>query len=396
MHNAFEKLKRYKKFLALSNVVLLGSRAAEPSLGHLEQMIHHRLDKEFPNPDEEEAEIIEGVKRENLRFVDRKIKQQRDGEVFTQVLENVRERDVHLWHKFSDPNIDKSEIEIICDALKRAGVNSVTLYIPYSPYQRQDKKDDGRVPISAKLIFDLLSMSLGHRLKRIVTFDLHARQAQGYFDGPLDELSAIPEFAAYYRSLFRGDPNTEVISPDAGGAKRARYLAKLLGTQYQVLDKVRTGHGRAETRFYLPSDVNGKRVILLDDMIDSGSSMVGEFENDKPGPVQYLQSRKAEVFICATHAILSEKNGISAEERMRKAGASVLFTDSLPEKYPGYYEENQDWMQVISLDYTMAKAFYCNQVGESISTFLRHREERLKGAKLDFLITHRNGIVDVE
>ena len=380
----------------------MSGRSAEPSQGLLEKKIAKRTDKEFPNPHSEEQDILRELKDKYLKFVPCLIKQQRDGEFFVQIGQNVREKDVHVFHKFSDKNLDLMELLTMGDALLRAGVRSVTLYLPYIPYQRQDKKDEGRVPISSKLVFNLLKASLGNHLKRIVTFDLHARQAQAHFDGPLDELSAVPEFAAYYRKQFENQIDADpysviVISPDAGGAKRANRLAELLGTYYQVLDKKRVAHGEARTNYYLDLDVQWKKVILIDDMIDSGSSLVGEQEHEINGPVQYLQSRGAEVYICATHAVLSEKNGLTAEQRLRKAKVPVLFTNSLPEKHPGYYKQNADWMKIISIDYVLAKAFYCNQVGESISEFLKKREEKLLSKKLDLIAMDEPGeMVGVE
>lgn len=399
---AIEQLRRQRKLTALSNVVLLNGQAAAFSQAHLEAKIAERIDKEFRNQTTEESEIITNIKKENLHFVERKIKQQNDGEFFIQIGANLREKDVHLFHKFADKNLDTMELLVMGDTLIRAGVKSITAYLPYIPYQRQDTKNEGRVPISAKLFFNLLSASMGSRLKRIVTFDLHARQAQGHFEGPVDELSSIPEFAAYYRDFFKPNfrnDNSEVIvfSPDAGGAKRAEYLATLLNTQYETLDKKRTGHGNAETRFHLGLDVEGKKVIIVDDMIDSGSSLVGELETKKVGPVQYLKQRGADVYICATHHVLSIKNSISAEQRLENAAVPVLFTDSLPEKHLHYYKENRLWMQVISLDHALAKAFYCNQVGESISQFLKSREERLLAQNLDFVVQQsHNGLYEVE
>lgn len=391
---------RRNKLASLSNVVLLGGRAMEDPK-HLEKKIAERINKEFPDPSSREEEIISGLRESNLRFVERKIKQMNDKELFVQIGANVREKDVHLFYKFDDPNLSSMELFVMGDALMRSGVRSITTYLPYIPYQRQDKKDDGRVPISAKLFFNLLKTSMGDRLKRIVTYDLHAKQAQAHFDGPMDELSAVPEFAAYYSLLFKedlnsSDPKVKVITPDAGGAKRARILAKLLDIQYLVLDKARTGHGKAEHNFYLPADVRGVKTIVVDDIIDSAGSLVGEFENDKQGPIQYLQSRGAEVYVCATHRLLSEKNEISAEKRLAKVNVPVLFTDSLSEKYPRYFEEHE-WMSVLSLDYVQAKAFFCNQVGSSISDFLRGREERLYGRKIDFVVKQgNNGLVEVE
>ena len=399
--NALKQFERYSNLVSLRKVVLLSNNSFGSAQVSLEKKIHERIDKEFSESTDDEKEIIEGMKHSTLRFVDKVSKQQNDKEIFFQVKENVREKDVHFFHKFGDPNLDLVELLVAGDALKRAGVNSVTLYLPYIPYQRQDKKDDGRVSIAARWIYDVISTSFGSPLKRIVTFDLHAKQEQGYFNGPLDELSAIPDFAAYYRDLFKEDfssgrSNVLVISPDPGGAKRARKLAQALSTQYVILDKIRTGHGEAEHRFYLPSDVKGKKVILIDDMIDSGSTLVGEFENNKPGPVQYLRDeRGAEVYICATHALLSAKKGISAEERMSRAGVPTLFADTLPERKEGYYLEHKSWMSVLSLNYVLAKAFYCNQVGASISEFLKKRDDRL--GRLDFVLTKdKNGLLDVQ
>lgn len=387
---AFERLKRYNQLSDLSNVVLLDNFGAEGSRKHLEEKIQQRIDKEFPDPDSEEEGIIGGIKEKNLRFVDRTIKQHNNKEFFVQIGRNVREKDVHLFHKFSDNNLSSMELFIICDTLKRSGVKSITLYIPYIPYQRQDKKDDGRVPISAKLFFDLLSASAGVYLKRIVTCDLHAQQAQAHFNGPVDELSAIPEFAAYYRTLFKDEISEEnkvlVISPDAGGAKRAKYLARLLGVHYAVLDKTRTGHGKAETNYYIPLDIHNRITLILDDVVDSASSVAGEYEEGKNGPIQYLLTQQvAQVHLCATHHELSRKNDIAAEERLRRANIKAVFADTLPQKYPSFYADNSDWMTIISMYYTLAKAFYCNQVGESISDFLKKREKQLRDNKLDII-----------
>jgi ribose-phosphate pyrophosphokinase len=401
MDSNYARFKRLQKLFALGNVVLLASRGAEKSTKPLESIIHQRIDKEFLDPSKEERDIIEGIKRDNLRFVDTRIKDQNDGEIFAQIKENVRERDLHILHKSLDPVRGTAELEILLDASKRAGANSITLYLPYAPYQRQDKKDDGRVPITARQFFDKLTISAGHRLKRIVGFDLHSKQAQGFFDGPLDELSAVPEFAAYYRHLFKNElsrsteenKRVEVISPDAGGAKRARYLANLLGVQYQVLDKIRTGHGEVETSFYLPNDVNGKKIILLDDMIDSAGSVVGSYEINKEGPVQFLKSKGADVYVCASHRIFSEKGGIPAEKRIQIADVPILITNSLPEKEEGYYAEHKKWLTVLSLDYALAKSFYCNQVGESMSSFIVNREKLLKADKLNVVTS--GGMVNI-
>ncbi len=392
--NAYDRMIRYKRLMRLSDVVLLsGGDGMTPDVEQLlTETICARIDKEFPDPSNQEQEIIAGLKEKDLRFVPRIIKSHNDGEIFVQVGGNVRRKDVHLFYNFGDTVRDEVALYRFGDALKRAGVGTATLYAPYLIDQRQDKKDDGRVSIAIASLMNGLTANFGHRLERIVTSDLHARQIQGLFDGPLDELSAIEDFAAFYKKKFseelaREKPQVVIISPDAGGAKRAQKLAKLLGVQYLVLDKIRTGHGEAEHRYFLPMDVGGMKAIIIDDIIDSAGSVAGEFEKEdkQEGPVQYLQSQGAEVYVCSTHAVFSEKNEIMAEERLRKAGAQVLVTDSI-QKGAEYYHRHDDWLTTLSFGYPLAKAFYCNVVGNSISAFISSRQERLTADKLDFVL----------
>jgi ribose-phosphate pyrophosphokinase len=410
MMNNYQKIKRHRKLEILSNTVLLDNDACEPGRAHLEEKIIERVNKEFPNPTDEETEILEGIINHNLCFVPRKMKRHKNTEFFVQVESNVREKDVHLFYKFQNPvektgphiDGDSMGLFITLDSLVRAGVRSITLYAPFLPYMRQDKKDDGRVPITAKLYFNLLEASSKNRLKRIQTYDLHAQQEQGFFDGPLDELPATPEFTAYYKDLFLREPgysnkNTLGMAVDSGGVKKAIKGAELLGTSWDVFEKIRTAHSEANTRLNsVNRKVEGKKIVIFEDMVDSAGSIAGEEEKNKDGPIQYLIKLGAEVYCCATHGIFSEKNGITAEQRLRNSGAKILITDSIPERYPGYFNDNKDWLTVVSLDYVTAKAFYCNQVGESISEFLCNRETRLKADKLDFKVSNEKGTYTVE
>ncbi len=385
LDGTIESLLRKRNILKFTDVVLLdGASTPLSARTHLEEKIGSRIRAEFLDPGRDPSTIDRSlveyiVRRGHLNFAPRKIKLQGDKEPFTAVDTNIREKDVHLFYRFSDPNVDSMQLFCLGDAIKRAGARSATLYLPYAPFQRQDKRDDGRVPITAKLFFDLLDKSFGRTLKRIVTADLHAKQAQAHFDGPLDEFSAIPEFAAFYKQHLGDDiKNTVVMSPDAGGAKRARYLAGLLGVEYHVYDKNRLGHGLASTRDTNTIDVRGKNVIIVDDMVDSGGSALG--------PIGYLQAAGAkQVYMCATHAILSEKKGVTAEERLRGSDAQFLFTDSKPPKGPNFYSGNKDWMKTISLDYALARIFLCNVLGQSVSGFYKSREKRLMNKKIDVL-----------
>ncbi|MBD3259992.1 ribose-phosphate diphosphokinase [Candidatus Woesearchaeota archaeon] len=366
-------------------MVIVSGRSADKFASVLMKKFHERADKEFHDINEKNKQLLQHIKKKNLILADKIIKQHNDGELFVQLKTNIRNKDVHVIQTFADKNRDLMELFIINDALNRAGANSITNYLLYVPYQRQDKKDDGRVAISAKLIFNLLKESCGiGKLKRIVTFDLHARQAQAHFDGPVDEIRAMPLFASYYRDILKAQLAQKdkelvaVISPDAGSAKRAEYLARLLGVRYHVLDKKRTSHGETAFNFVLDWDCKGKHVIMCDDMIDTGGSMVA--------PINFLKSRGAIVYACCTHPLLSPKAGMSTEQKLAPTGVHLLTTDSLPEKHKGYFKEHSRWVDVISLAFDMAKVMYCNQIGDSVSLFIDKTEKLIAKEALDINI----------
>lgn len=374
-----------KNLWNLSDMVIVSGRSADKFASVLLKKFHERIDKEFHDINVKNKQLLKHIKEETLILAEKTIKEHNDGELFVQLKANIRNKDVHVIQTFADKNKDLMELFIINDALNRAGANSITNYLLYVPYQRQDKKDDGRVAISAKLIFNLLNQSCGvGKLKRIVTFDLHARQAQAHFDGPVDEIRAMPLFASYYRDILKiplsekGKEMVAVISPDAGSAKRAEYLARLLGVRYHVLDKKRTAHGETKFNFVLEWDCNGKHVIMCDDMIDTGGSMVA--------PINFLKNRGAIVYACCTHPLLSPKAGMSAEQKLAPTGVHLLTTDSLPEKHKGYFKEHSRWVDVISLAFDMAKVMYCNQIGDSVSTFIENTEKLISKESLDINI----------
>lgn len=374
-----------KDLWKLSDMVIVNGRSAENFTQILIPKFHERVDKEFRHVSLKNRALLAHIKKKILKPAEKTIKDHNDGEIFVQLKTNIRNKDVHVIQTFGeDKSKDLMELFILNDALNRAGANSITNYLPYIPYQRQDKKDDGRVAISAKLIFNLLQKSCGGKLKRIVSFDLHARQAQAHFDGPVDEIQALPLFASYYKDLlkdlFKDESTTDqvaVISPDAGGAKRAEKLAKLLGTRYYVLDKRRVAHGEAKFNIFLDWDCSGKHAIIVDDMIDTGGSLIQ--------PIEYLKSKGATVHACCTHPLFSKKKGVAAEEKLGSTGVKILTTDSLPEKYRGYFAENK-WLSVISLAFNIAKMMYCNQIGDSVSSFLEKAEDLIERQALDINI----------
>ena len=238
-----------------------------------------------------------------------------DGELYCQILENVRGKDVFLVQPTCCPvNNNLMELLIMIDAFKRSSATRITSVIPYYGYGRQDRKDKPRVPISSKLVADLLTAA---GTDRILSMDLHAGQIQGFFDIPVDHLYAMPVLIEYLKNL--NIPNLTVVSPDAGGVERARAFSKRLGADLAVIDKRRTAPNVAEV-LHIIGHVAGRNVIICDDMIDTAGTLVNT--------VHALRKKKAEkVFACATHGILSGP----AIERLRGAPIEeIILTNTVP------------------------------------------------------------------
>ena len=238
-----------------------------------------------------------------------------DGEVYCQILENVRGTDIFLIQPTCCPvNNNLMELLIMIDAFKRSSATRITAVIPYYGYGRQDRKDKPRVPISSKLVADLLTAA---GTDRILSMDLHAGQIQGFFDIPVDHLYAAPVLVEYLKQLRI--PNLTVVSPDAGGVERARAFAKRLDADLAVIDKRRTGPNEAEV-LHIIGHVSGRNIIICDDMIDTAGTLVNT--------VQALRKKKAEkVFACATHGILSGP----AVDRLRNAPIEeIILTNTVP------------------------------------------------------------------
>jgi ribose-phosphate pyrophosphokinase len=216
-----------------------------------------------------------------------------DGELYFQILENVRGKDVFVIQPTCCPvNDNLLELLIMIDAFKRSSAARITAVIPYYGYARQDRKDKPRVPISSKLVADLLTAA---GTNRILTVDLHAGQIQGFFNIPVDHLFAAPVLIDYVRKLKI--PDLTVVSPDAGGVERARAFAKRLDTGLAVVDKRRTGPNEAEV-MHVIGHVSGMNVMICDDMVDTAGTLVNT--------VSALKRHKArKVYACATHGVLS-------------------------------------------------------------------------------------------
>jgi ribose-phosphate pyrophosphokinase len=238
-----------------------------------------------------------------------------DGELYCQILENVRGTDVFVIQPTCCPvNNNLMELLIMIDAFKRSSATRITSVIPYYGYGRQDRKDKPRVPISSKLVADLLTAA---GTDRILSMDLHAGQIQGFFDIPVDHLYANPVLIEYLKGL--SIPNLTVVSPDAGGVERARAFAKRLDADLAIIDKRRTGPNEAEI-LHIVGHVAGRNVIICDDMIDTAGTLVNA--------VLALKKKRAErVFACATHGVLS---GLAVDRLRGSPIEQIILTNTVP------------------------------------------------------------------
>jgi ribose-phosphate pyrophosphokinase len=238
-----------------------------------------------------------------------------DGEIFCQIGENVRGCDVFVVQPLTRPvNENLVELLILLDAFRRSSASRVTAVIPYYGYSRQDKKDQPRVAITAKLVANLLTRA---GADRILTMDLHALQIQGYFDIPVDHLFAAPVVLEAIREM--DIPDLIIVSPDAGGVARARAIAKRLEVGIAIVDKRRTAPNQAEV-MNVVGDVEGKNLFIIDDIIDTAGTLVNTIDALK-------EKGGKRVLAAGIHAILSGP----ALERLESSGVeAVLVTNTTP------------------------------------------------------------------
>lgn len=242
-----------------------------------------------------------------------------DGETQVEIRENIRGKDVFVLQSTSTPvNDNLMQLLIIMDALRRASAKRVTAVIPYYGYGRQDRKVKPRVPISAKLVADLITVSGANR---VVSMDLHAGQIQGYFNIPVDNIFAAPILLKYIQDHFEN--HLAIVSPDAGGVERARAFAKRLDASLAIIDKRREAPNVAQAMNII-GEVAGKTVIILDDMVDTAGTLTQA--------AVALKSRGcAEVYACCTHPVLSGP----AIERIESSPINrLVVTNTIPLK-PG-------------------------------------------------------------
>jgi len=238
-----------------------------------------------------------------------------DGESYCQINDNIRGADVFLLQPTCPPvNHNLMELLIMLDAAKRSSASRITAVLPYYGYARQDRKDKPRVPISAKLVADLLTSAGAHR---VLTMDLHSPAIQGFFDVPVDHLFAAPVLVEHIQRLKIAD--LVVVSPDAGGVERARAFGKRLGAGLAIMDKRRPEPNVSEI-LHVIGDVRGRNVLIVDDIIDTGGTLASTART-------LVENGARKVYACFTHAILSGP----ARERLENAPLeSIWVTNTIP------------------------------------------------------------------
>ncbi len=279
-----------------------------------------------------------------------KINRFSDGEIQVEIQENVRRQEVFVIQSTCAPvNDNLFELLLMIDALKRSSASYITAVIPYFGYARQDKKVAPRVPISAKLIADLLTQTGVHR---VITLDLHAGQIQGFFDIPVDNLYAAPVILEHIKSNFSGD--LVVVSPDAGGVERARAFAKRLHAGLAIVDKRRSAPNQAKAMAII-GDVEGKTALILDDMVDTAGTLTeaaGVIEN---------KGAKA-VHACCTHAVLS---GPAVDRITNSSLESLMVTDTIPLSEAA---SNCEKITQVSISKLVSEAILRSYRGDSVNS----------------------------
>ncbi|MDZ4277607.1 MAG: ribose-phosphate pyrophosphokinase [Dehalococcoidia bacterium] len=268
--------------------------------------------------------------------------------VFVRVGENVRQRDVFVIQTMNSPvNTRIMELLIMIDAMKRASAGRVTAVVPYYPYGRSDKKDQPRVPITARLLANLIETAGADRL---LTMDLHAGQIQGFFNIPVDELTALFTISRYFRK--KKLENLVVVATDVGASKRARNVAQSLNAPLAIIEKRRMANDDSSQVLNVIGEVSGRRALIVDDEIDTGTTIINSAETLKEAGV-------TEVSVAATHAIFSD----DAARRLHESEIDeVVVTDTIPLPPEKQFPE----LEVLSIAELIGEAVSRIHTGRSI------------------------------
>jgi ribose-phosphate pyrophosphokinase len=275
-----------------------------------------------------------------------------DGEIAVEITENVRGGDVFILQSTCPPTNDHvMELLLIEDALRRASAGRITAVLPYYGYARQDRKVSPRVPISAKLVADLITTA---GAARVLTMDLHAGQIQGFFNIPVDNVYATPVLLRYIRERVVDNEPITVVSPDAGGVERARAFAKRLDANLAIIDKRRAGPNEV-AEMHIIGEVTGRVAVLIDDIVDTAGTICAAADALHIAGAQ-------EVFACCTHPVLS---GPAIERIARSSLKKLVVTDTIPLRENARQAPNID---VLSVAHLIGEAIRRIHNEESISS----------------------------
>ena len=281
----------------------------------------------------------------------------KNGELLPRISETVRRQHVFFFHgmQVPSPNDGVMAALLMNDALRRASAAGITLVAPYLPYLRQDRKDRPRAPISAKMLADVLGSNPS--LERVITADMHADQAQGFFGIPVDNVSCMKMFAEYATSVLDGLSDCVIGAPDVGGVIRAERFGLMAGSPLIAFcQKKRPAANKSITGATAGDAVKGRRVIMVDDMIDTGGSTIGAAK-------KFMADGATQVDVFATHAIFSD----GAEERLAASGLRIFTTNSIP-RTAEYAARHKKWLTIIPVGKLLAEAvFQASRVGGSVS-----------------------------
>jgi ribose-phosphate pyrophosphokinase len=278
-------------------------------------------------------------KKLKLKLINTNIKRFADGEIYIEINENIRGNSVFVIQSTSTPANDNIMELLLCiDALRRSSAKNITAVIPYFGYARQDRKVAPRTSISAKVVSNLITNA---GASRIVTVDLHAGQIQGFFDIPVDNLFTTPMFARYIKKKFK-TKNLVCVSPDVGGVQRTRGLATKIKADLAIIDKRRPEPGKSQVMNII-GDVKGKNCIIVDDIIDSGGTIINAVEALK-------KAGAIDVYVFITHAVLS---GDAAERIKKSKIKKLIITDTIDNSLK---IKNNSKIEVISISPLMAEA----------------------------------------
>ncbi|MDD5659353.1 MAG: ribose-phosphate pyrophosphokinase [Actinomycetota bacterium] len=285
----------------------------------------------------------------NIKLGQIERKRFKNGEIYVRFNESVRGADIFLIQTCSDPiNDNIMEVLIMIDALKRASAGMINVVMPHYGYARQDKKSEGREPITAKLFADILQVA---GMDRLIVADLHIATIQGFFDVPVDHITAIPIIAKYFKE--KKMENAVIVSPDVGGVKRASIFSKQLGFPLAILDKRRPSHNVAAIE-HIVGDIEGKDAIIFDDLIDTGGTLVEAIN-------VLIDHGANKVYAAATHPIFS---GDALEILSSSKAEEIVVADTIPIK-KDYDKDKIKQLSIANLlAKTIKKVYDCKAVSD--------------------------------